>query len=358
MKIKSRLSKIFPATILLSSSIMGITCSAEYMTGQVKAPIDFFLFEDSTGGYLCFNNQYGTYTIGESVDMYVITPQIDWFSDGKWNYSEDWDDVNIYSERYLLENNNLSDFSGNIKIFDNNKTMFFGDTNLPEKMRVRYITMYVSDEESGFSTEIGEWSEEIDLSSIEKISLDNYNIDAPIICGCNKTEEGYSLNVRGGANFLKMYSLPNYKLAMYIEGKGDNSDWSNLMSVIPMGESENYIINIPDDSNLKNDTNLKFRCKYGIVYNGNTIYSPWSDTSGEGVAVEDADFVSNGDAVFIPRENKPEEATTESKTSTDTKAEESQNEVKDNNPLLLILGAVFLVVLTVFGVVFLRKKKR
>ena len=211
--------------------------------------------------------------------------------------------------------------------------------------------------ESGFFTEIGEWSEEIDLNTIHKISLNDYEMDAPIICSCEKTENGYELKIHGGENFLKTYSFPQYKLVMYIEGKSNDVDWSNLMSVLPMGESESYLIEISEDSSLYGQTGLSFRCKYGIVYNGETKYSEWSNTAGEGTAVDDAEFVSNGDAIFVP--NTEKSSTQEPKMIDDFDDIPDNQETSTNiQPLPVMIGIITIIVAVVIGINILRKNSK
>lgn len=338
-----------------------ISVSAEYLPGQIKAPTNFFVFEDSTGKYLCYQNTFSTYTIGTEVENYTLYPQIDWY-DGVWHESDEWDNANTYERKYNIVGDKISDISGCLRIADETGAIFNGNESLPEKVRVRYIAELKLPDKDELTVEISGWSEEVTLADLDHVSLDNCEIPAPSIREVNKFAPGnYKVGVEGSEGFYMLYGLPNYRLVMYIEAKTSNADWTNIMSTMIFNPAEDITVAIPEGIGLDTNEEPSFRCKYGIEYNGKTIYSAWSNVGNDGVAVEDSEFISNGDVEFVPaeRSEKTDDGAGKQLEPAEEAAKESQKVETSNKAIIIEVAAgVALVAAAVIGYKLVKKKKK
>ena len=337
--------------------VMSVTASAEYLPGQVKPPTDFFTFSDETGEYLCYRNAFGTYTIGSEVDNYTLYPQIDWY-DGDWHYSEEWDNANTYERKYDIVGDKISDIAGCLRIANDTGASFNGESSLPNKIRVRYVAELKTKGSDELTIETSEWSEEIMLSEIERVGLDNCTIPAPSIHSIDKIGTGnYKIGVEGAEGFYMLYGLPNYRLVMYVEAKTIGSDWTNIMSTMVFSPTEDITIAIPEGIGLAVDEEPALRCKYGIEYKGETIYSEWSNVGNSSTLVEDADFVSNGDVEFIPSERVFEKITNEQLIE-ETPKEQSKDKISIKKIIIEIAAGTVAAIAAIAGLNAYQKKKK
>lgn len=345
------------AAAAVSMGAMSITTIAEYLPGQVKPPTDFFTFSDETGKYLCYRNAFGTYTIGSEVDSYTLYPQIDWY-DGDWHYSEEWDNANTYERKYNIIGDKVSDIAGCLRITHNKGASFNGESALPNKIRVRYVTELKAKGSDELTVEISEWSEEIMLSELKDVDLDNCTIPAPSIHSISRIGAGnYKIGIEGTEGFYMLYGLPNYRLVMYIEAKTSGSDWTNIMSTMVFSPMEDITIAIPEGIGLNVDEEPALRCKYGIEYNGETIYSEWSNVGNSSTLVEDADFVSNGDVEFIPSERVFEETRNEQLIE-ETPKEQSKDKISIKKIIIEIAAGTVAAIAAIAGLNAYQKKRK